>query len=122
MPRRSPPRAAGQLPSRQPMTQNANVELNGRQVEMLADGLLAAFTGFNDLARVVMVALDEWLHEIVDQRATFTDQVWQLVRWADARGKTRDLFRVAVENVPGNAQLRQAVEAVWGGAAFRESP
>jgi hypothetical protein len=93
------------------MTQNANARLNGRQLQMLANGLLGAFTSFNDLARVVRVALDVWLHEIVDQKANFTDQVWQLVQWVDAKGKAQDLFREAVWAVPGNVQRRAATEA-----------
>jgi hypothetical protein len=101
------------------MTQNANARLNGRQVRMLADGLLGAFTGFNDLARVVRFALDERLNEIVEQQANFKDRVWKLVEWADAKGKVQDLFRAAVEAVPGNTQLREAVEAVLGGADER---
>jgi hypothetical protein len=96
------------------MTQTANAGLNGRQIETLANGLLVAFTDFNDLARMVRVALDVWLHEIVDQKANFTDQVWQLVQWADAKGKVQDLFRGAVQKVPDKAQLLEAVQAVFG--------
>ncbi len=87
------------------MTQDANVRLTGKQIEMLADGLLAAFTGFDDLAQVVLVALDEPMHEIVVQQANFKDQVWQLVQWTDARGKAHNLFRAAVQKVPRAASI-----------------
>jgi predicted MPP superfamily phosphohydrolase len=96
------------------MTQNSNARLTGAQEKQLADGLLAAFTGFDDLARVVRVALDESLNRIVDQRADFKAQVWQLVEWVDAKGKVRDLFLAAVREVPGNAQLRAATAGVLG--------
>jgi hypothetical protein len=96
------------------MTQNGNAPLDGRQIKQLADGLLAAFTGFDDLARVVRVALNEPLNRIVDQRSTFEDQVWKLVEWAEARGKVRDLFQAAVAQIPDNVRLRAATEAVFG--------
>jgi hypothetical protein len=100
------------------MTQNGNAPLNGKQIKQLADGLLSAFTGFDDLARVVRVALDERLSNIVDGKASFTDQVWKLVEWAEARGKVRDLIRAAVAEVPDNIQLSAAAEAVFGGGVL----
>jgi nucleoside phosphorylase len=104
------------------MTQNGNAPLNGKQIEQLANGLLTAFTGFNDLARVVLIALNEPLIHIVDQQANFKDQVWQLVQWADAKGKLRDFFRAAVAHVPGNVQLRAAAEAVFGKGVLDDLP
>jgi hypothetical protein len=100
------------------MTQNGNAPLDGKQIKQLADGLLGAFTGFNDLARVVRVALDESLYRIVDQRANFTDQVWQLCEWGEAKGKVCDLIRAAVAQVPDNVRLRAAAEAVFGKGAL----
>jgi len=96
------------------MTHNGNAPLDGKQIKQLADSLLGAFTGFDDLARVVRVALNEPLYHIVDQRASLTDQVWKLVEWAEARGKVRDLIRAAVAQIPGNVRLRAAAEAVFG--------
>jgi hypothetical protein len=104
------------------MTQNGNAPLNGKQIQQLADGLLSAFTGFDDLARVVLVALDEPLNHIVDQRANFEAQVWQLVQWAEARGKVRDLIRAAVAQIPGNVRLRAAAEAVLGTGVLDDLP
>jgi hypothetical protein len=101
---------------------NGNAPLDGKQIKQLADGLLGAFTSFDDLARVVRVALDEPLYHIVDQRASLTDQVWQLVQWAEARGKVRDLFLAAVAQVPGNVRLRAAAEAVFGKGVLDDIP
>src|SRR5262245_45933816 len=98
------------------MTPNAVARLNGRQLKMLADGLRGAFTGFDDLRKMVLVALDERLHEIVNQQANFETQVWQLVEWADAKGKLQGLLQAAVEQVPDKPGLREAVNAVLGGA------
>jgi hypothetical protein len=99
------------------MTPDVNARLNGAQVKLLADGLLAAFTDFDDLSRLVRVALDARLIQIVDQRVNFTDQVWKLVEWAEAKGKLADLLRAAVEAVPGNARLQEAVRSVFGRTA-----
>jgi hypothetical protein len=96
------------------MTHNGNAPLNGKQIKQLADSLLGAFTGFDDLARVVLVALDEPLNRVVDQKANFEAQVWQLVQWAEARGRVRDLILAAVAQIPGNVRLRTAAEAVFG--------
>jgi tetratricopeptide (TPR) repeat protein len=104
------------------MARDGNVPLNGKQIGQLADGLLAAFTGFNDLAKVVRVALDEPLNRIVDQQANFEDQVWQLVEWTTARGKVHHFFQAVVHKVPGNDQLREAVGAVFGEVALGDGP
>jgi hypothetical protein len=104
------------------MTQNGNAPLDGKQIKQLTDGLLGAFTGFDDLARVVRVALNEPLNRIVDQQANFTDQAWKLVEWADAKGQLRNLLRAAVANVPGNVQLRSAAEAVFGKDVLNDIP
>jgi hypothetical protein len=104
------------------MTQNDNVPLNGKQIEQLADGLLGAFTNFNDLARLVLVALDEPLNRIVNQQASLRDQVWQLVENANAKGKVRDLIQASVAKVPGNVQLRAAAEAVFGKGVLDDPP
>jgi hypothetical protein len=40
------------------MTQNTNARLNGRQVKMVADAFAGAFTGYHDLEKVVVAALN----------------------------------------------------------------
>jgi hypothetical protein len=104
------------------MSPDVNARLTGAQVKMLANGLLAAFTDFDDLARLVRVALDVRLHDIVGQPAPFKDQVFQLVQWAEAKGKVGDLLGAAVEAVPGNALLREAERAAFGGTAGTGRP
>jgi tetratricopeptide (TPR) repeat protein len=103
------------------MAQNASAPLNGKQITLLADRLHRAFVSFGDLARVVLPALNVHLKDIVEN-APYRDQVDQLVQWAEAKGKTKELFLAAVEEVPGNAQLREAVVAVWGKADLDPSP
>src|SRR6516164_6980738 len=104
------------------MSPDVNARLTGAQVKLLADGLLAAFTDFDDLARLVRVTLDVRLIQIVDQRANLENQVFQLVEWAEAKGKVADLLRAAVEAVPGNAGLQEAVRSVFGSTAGGSRP
>ena len=94
------------------MTQNANIRLTGKQIRLVEEGLRSAFTDFNDLARLVLYDLDERLNDIVVQHATFRDQIVQLIQWAEA--KTKDLLLAAAKEVPGNARLREAKQAVLG--------
>src|SRR4051794_40349671 len=96
------------------MTQNANIRLNGKQMRLVEEGLRAAFVDYDDLARLTLYELNERLNDIVVQRAPFRDQVTQLVQWAEAKGKTKNLLLAAVQEVPGNARLREAKEAVLG--------
>jgi hypothetical protein len=63
---------------------------------------------------LALYELDERLNDIVVQQATFRAQVTQLIQWAEAKGKTKDLLLAAVQEVPGNARLRAAKEAVLG--------
>jgi serine/threonine protein kinase len=103
------------------MAHDGHVPLTGKQIKRLADGLRSAFVGFDDLARVVLPALDVPLNDIVGN-PPFASQVLQLVQWAEAKGKTTDLLLAAVEEVPGNARLREAVVAVLGEEAVRDNP
>jgi hypothetical protein len=96
------------------MTQNANLRLTGKQLRLVEDGLRTAFVDYNDLARLVLYELNERLNDIVVQQATFRDQVNQLIQWAEAKGKTKDLLLAAVREVPGQARLHEAKEAVLG--------
>jgi hypothetical protein len=96
------------------MTQSANIRLNGKQMRLVEEGLRNAFVDYHDLARLTLYELDERLNDIVVVQATFRAQVTQLIQWAEARGKTKDLLLAAVQEVPGNARLRAAKEAVLG--------
>jgi V8-like Glu-specific endopeptidase len=96
------------------MTQNANIRLTGHQLRLIEEGLRNAFVDYNDLARTILYELDERLNDIVVQQVRFRDQVSQLIQWSEAKGKTKDLLLAAVKEVPGNARLREAKEAVLG--------
>jgi hypothetical protein len=96
------------------MTQDANLRLTGKQMRLVEEGLRNAFVDYNDLARLVLYNLDERLNDIVVQHANFRDQIVQLIQWAEAKGETKDLLLAAAKEVPGNARLREAKQAVLG--------
>jgi tetratricopeptide (TPR) repeat protein len=96
------------------MAPNGDDPLNGMQIRKLAAGLCGAFVGSDDLARFVRTALEVRLGDIVAANTPFSVQVWNLVEYAQSRGKTKDLFIAAVQEVPGNTLLRNAVREVWG--------
>jgi tetratricopeptide (TPR) repeat protein len=104
------------------MAPNGDSPLNGKQITQLMGGLCGAFTGFDDLAMFVLPALNEWLDNIVARDAPYPIQVWQLVRWTEARGKTKDLFNAAVKAVPHNTVLRKVVGEVWGNIPTEQPP
>jgi hypothetical protein len=70
------------------MTQNANIRFTGRQMRLVEEGLRTAFVGYNELARLVLYELEERLNGIVVQQAA--------------------------KEVPGNARLQEARDAVLG--------
>jgi hypothetical protein len=96
------------------MTHDANIRLTGKQMRLVEEGLRNAFVDYNDLARLVLYDLDERLNEIVVEHATFRDQIVQLIQWAEAKGKTKNLLLAAAREVPGNSRLREAKQAVLG--------
>jgi hypothetical protein len=90
------------------MPHDANLRLTGNQIRLVQDGLRNAFVDYNDLSRLVLYELDERLNDIVVQQATFPAQIVQLIEWAEAKGKTKNLLLAAAREVPGNARLRDA--------------
>jgi V8-like Glu-specific endopeptidase len=102
------------------MTQSANVRLNGKQMRLLQEALLAAFGNYGNLEQLLLFELDEHLNQIVVVQAPFGLQVTQLIQWAEAQGKTRELILAARNEVPGNDHLRNAAETILGKAGITD--
>ena len=77
----------------------------------LNDALLDAFRTRNDLARLVGLGLGEQLDNIAggDNDAAV---VFNLIEWAESRGRTLELAGAALAANPANAKLREAVAAL----------
>lgn len=86
--------------------------LTGPQSRAMCDVLVAAFPSEGDLRRLARDAFDANLNAIVGG-GPLNDRVFELLRWAEARGWTRRLFIAAREANPTNDGLR-TLAAQWG--------
>ncbi|MFN8469038.1 MAG: effector-associated domain EAD1-containing protein [Caldilineaceae bacterium] len=80
------------------------MKLPGKQLERIHLTLLDGFTP-ESLRRMVRVYLDVSLQEQAGG-ATFSDQVWSLVEWAEKNGKLPDLINGAHTANPDNVEIR----------------
>lgn len=86
------------------------MSLSGTQLRQLNDALLAAFD-MSSLRMMVRINLDADLESIVGVSGkNMREIVFDLVMWAERRGRTQDLLLAAVEANPTNQQLRAVVE------------
>ena len=83
---------------------------SGRAEQIFHRALLRAFDRVT-LEQFVVVNLEIEL-ENVTRRGNFSDEVWDLVRWADRNGRLKELIEKAAAEVSGNPHLREAVKHV----------
>ena len=79
--------------------------LTGEQYRELQAVLLAAFPQYGDLQRMVLFYLGENL-AAVTASGNLQQVVFELISWAQARGRLKDLIQGAVNANSGNTQLR----------------
>ena len=89
--------------------QGDSMAYSGRAEQLFHRALLRAFDRVT-LEQFVVVDLDIEL-ENVTRRGNFSDEVWDLVRWAD-RNDRLELIEKAAAAVPGNPHLQEAVRHV----------
>ncbi len=83
---------------------------SGRAEQIFHQALLRAFDR-TTLEQFVVVDLEIEL-ENVTRRGNFSDEVWDLVRWADRNDRLKELIEKAAATVPGNPHLQEAVKHV----------
>jgi hypothetical protein len=86
--------------------------LTGDQTEQLVDAL-ATVGDLDVLKRIVRFKLGEDLPTIVGVDRDLNAVVFDLVRWANRTGRTADLIRAAVSEIPGNPALKELVKQPW---------
>ena len=86
----------------------AVASLNGQQQKQLREALLSAFPSHGDLEQIVAYGMNERLSSIAGGR-NLGQTVYELVRWAMARGRLSDLISAATRANSGNAQLTSFV-------------
>ncbi|MGE0449581.1 MAG: effector-associated domain EAD1-containing protein [Vicinamibacterales bacterium] len=80
--------------------------LNGRQLEQIHDAFLSAFPSARALERMLLFGMDVRLSSVAAE-GTLSDMVFQVLKWAEAQGRTPDLLAAAVKDNGGNALLVQ---------------
>lgn len=80
------------------------MKLSGSEVQSLHQALLSAFPKQSSLAQMVRFQLDENLSAIADG-AEQSERIFDLIGWAESKGKLIDLINGAVEANPNNAVL-----------------
>lgn len=82
--------------------------VDGKIVQEFQDALLSAFSAA-ELTRLVRIELGENIEEIAIG-ANQTQVVFELITWADRRGRLADLVAAAQRSNPDNAALQRFME------------
>ncbi|MDH3190128.1 MAG: effector-associated domain EAD1-containing protein, partial [Acidimicrobiia bacterium] len=88
------------------------LELDGRQRRDLREALIDGFPNWGDLEAMVADQLDQNLAVLAPQSADLEQVVFELIKWAGARGRLGDLIAGARNANPDNPKLFKAAEAV----------
>ena len=75
------------------------------QIQQIQDALLSAYPSRSPLAMMLRFEMNESLDEIVGN-ANQTDTVFELLTWAEARGRLGELIAAAKRDNPSNPKLR----------------
>lgn len=87
------------------------MEFDGFQRKQFLKALLSAYPSKGDLEIMVSLELDESL-EAIAGGSNQTQIIFNLIRWAEARGKLKSLILAAYQDNPDNALLKQFYESV----------
>ena len=85
------------------------MKLSGTQYKQLQEALLAAFPTQSDLEQMVSFELGENLNVIAGGR-NLSAVVFNLIGWAEARGRTQELVSGALRANSGNPALKAIAE------------
>jgi hypothetical protein len=92
---------------------NRPIKLNGNQLRRLHDALVDAFRSRNDLVRLVRFHLNENLETIVGA-GPLSQTAFELIEWAQSRGRLGELLRGARAENSGNPLLAAIVAELLG--------
>src|SRR5436305_7183343 len=81
------------------------MELDGPQQKQVGEALISAYPTRPDLERMVFDGLSEHLGAIA-RDDTLSHTIFELLRWAQARGRLEELIKAALLQNSGNAQLK----------------
>jgi Effector-associated domain 1 len=78
----------------------------GRELKQLQAALVSAFPSQSELAQMVLFGMNENLNTI-SQSTNLREMVFDLIQWAQAKGRTQELVRAALEANATNPELQQ---------------
>lgn len=87
------------------------MKLTGQQYKQLLDALVSAYPTRNTLAQMIFFELGENLDTIVGS-GSLVDTTFDLIKWAEARGRLDDLIRGAARTNSGNSDLKAFIKDV----------
>jgi Effector-associated domain 1 len=96
-------------------------QLTGAQKASLIDALLSGYTSDDQLTELLALHLDTKLAEIAED-GTLREQVFAVVMWAEAHGRTKDLALQAQRHRPRNEALGAFVDAHYPGERVQPPP
>ena len=99
----APPAPPNVAPATPPALSLTN--LTGPQRKQLYTALLSAFPTLADLRRVVTFGLSQNLDQITTG-GSLDQMALDLITWAQARGRTEDLVKAALDDNPDNSTLQ----------------
>ena len=89
------------------------LELDGKSLKQFHEALLSAFPSEADLYQMVSFELDENL-DAISTGGNHYEVVFELIQWAQARGKVEKLLTAARSANPGNPKLKNFDEQMRG--------
>ena len=96
------------------------MKLTGKQIKQLHDAMLGAFTQ-GELSMMVATELDENLDAIAGGN-NLSEIVFNLIRWAERRGRTQELVQGAVNANPQDEALLAVQRTLYGDAPAIATP
>ena len=98
----------------------ANFRLTGKQLKQLDLAIRAAYPNFDSLKECLLFEMDVRANEIVRYQTNLKQQIADVLEWAEASGRMRELVVALRSHTPGNPVLNEAAELIFPGQAIQE--
>ncbi len=80
--------------------------LSGKQKKELSDSILSAFSSYSELKRLLVYELDIQLEVIISSSSNLKTVVFEIIQWAESRGKLGELVQAIYDENPNNLKIR----------------
>ena len=86
------------------------MKLSGVEYQKLVKSIVKAYPTKDDLAQIVMYSLEENIDAIVNSETTTQSIVFNLINWAETRGKLKNLLEIISQERPDNVELQNTIK------------